>query len=83
MEYSWRYKRALMGVFHGNSDVALTDVTNMETTLDNHNAFNKLFVIDVSSDEIEMRRVRSAFPVAISLMADRTIFRGLIEREII
>ena len=54
MEYSWRYKRALMGVFYGNSDVALTDVTNMETTLDNHNAFNKLFVIDVSSDEIEI-----------------------------
>ena len=54
MEYSWRYKRALMGVFYGNSDVALTHVTNMETTLDNHNAFNKLFVIDVSSDEIEI-----------------------------
>lgn len=54
MEYSWRYKSALMGVFHGNSDVASTDVTNMETTLDNHNAFNKLFVIDVSSDEIEI-----------------------------
>ena len=54
MEYSWRYKRALMGVFYGNSDVALTDVTNIETTLDNHNAFNKLFVIDVSSDEIEI-----------------------------
>ena len=54
MEYSWRYRSTLMEVFHGNGDTAITDVTNMETTLDNHNAFNRLFVIDVSSDEIEV-----------------------------
>ena len=54
MEYSWRYRRTLIGVFHGNDDTTTNDVTNKETTLDNHNAFNRLFVIDVSSDEIEV-----------------------------
>ena len=29
-------------------------MANTETTLDNHNVFNRLFVIDVSSDEIEV-----------------------------
>ena len=54
MEYSWGYKRALMIVFNGNTDRAINNVTNIETTLDNHNVFNRLFVIDVSSDEIEV-----------------------------
>ena len=54
MGYSWRYRRTLIGVFHGNGDTTTNDVTNKETTLDNHNAFNRLFVIDVSSDEIEV-----------------------------
>lgn len=54
MEYSWGYKRALMIVFNGNTDRAINNVTNIETTLDNHNVFNRLFVIDVSSDEIEI-----------------------------
>lgn len=54
MEYSWRYKEALMGVFLRYDDLAVSDVTNTEITLDNHNAFNKLFVIDISSDEIEV-----------------------------
>ena len=54
MEYSWRYRSTLMGVFHGNTDTVIDNVTNGETTLDNHNAFNRLFVIDVSSDEIEV-----------------------------
>lgn len=54
MEYSWRYKTTLMGVFNGNTDTVIHNVTNIETTLDNHNAFNRLFVIDVSSDEIEV-----------------------------
>ena len=54
MEYSWRYRATLMGVFCGNNDTTINNVTNIETTLDNHNAFNRLFVIDVSSDEIEV-----------------------------
>ena len=54
MEYSWRYKVTLMGVFNGNTDTVIHNVTSIETTLDNHNAFNRLFVIDVSSDEIEV-----------------------------
>ena len=54
MEYSWRYKVTLKGVFNGNTDTVIRNVTNNETTLDNHNAFNRLFVIDVSSDEIEV-----------------------------
>ena len=43
-----------MIVFNGNTDRAINNVTNIETTLDNHNVFNRLFVIDVSSDEIEI-----------------------------
>lgn len=54
MEYSCRYENALMRVFLWYGSTAVHDVTNMETTLDNHNAFNKLFVIDVSSNEIEV-----------------------------
>lgn len=54
MEYSWRYVNTLTRVFFGCDDTAVSDVSNTETTLDNHNAFNRLFVIDVSSDEIEV-----------------------------
>lgn len=54
MEYSWRYANTLTRVFLEYDDAAVSDVTNTETTLDNHNAFNRLFVIDVSSDEIEV-----------------------------
>lgn len=55
MEYSWRYENTLMEVFLEYDDnTVVGDVTNAETALDNHNAFNKLFVIDVSSDEIEV-----------------------------
>ena len=54
MEYSWRYENTLTRVFLGYDDTAVSDVSNTETTLDNHNAFNRLFVIDVSSDEIEV-----------------------------
>ena len=54
MEYSWRYRNALMRVFCGNNNTEVDDVTNKETTLDNHNVFNRLFVLDVSSDEIEV-----------------------------
>lgn len=54
MEYSWRYENALMGVFLRYDNTAVNDVINTETTLDNHNVFNRLFVIDVSSDEIEV-----------------------------
>lgn len=54
MEYSWRYTNTLTRVFFSCDNTSVSDVTNMETTLDKHNAFNKLFVIDVSSDEIEV-----------------------------
>lgn len=54
MEYSWRYEDTLMKVFLRYDDTTVSDVTNTETTLDNHNVFNRLFVIDVSSDEIEV-----------------------------
>lgn len=54
MEYSWRYANTLARVFLGCNDLVVSDVSNTETTLDNHNVFNRLFVIDVSSDEIEV-----------------------------
>ena len=54
MEFSWRYTNILTRVFFGYDDTAVSDVSNTETTLDNHNAFNRLFVIDVSSNEIEV-----------------------------
>ena len=54
MEYSWRYANTLIGVFLRHDDTAVSDVSNTETTLNNHNVFNRLFVIDVSSDEIEV-----------------------------
>lgn len=54
MEYSWRYTNTLTRVFLSCDSTIVSDVTNMETTLDKHNAFNRLFVIDVSLDEIEV-----------------------------
>lgn len=55
MEYNWRYIANLRRVFCSyDSTATASDVTNTETTLDNHNVFNKLFVIDISSDEIEI-----------------------------
>ena len=54
MEYSWRYTNTLTRVFFNCDNISVNDVTSIETTLDKHNAFNKLFVIDVSSDEIEV-----------------------------
>lgn len=54
MEYSWRYTNTLTRVFISCDSTSVGDVTNMETTLDKHNVFNRLFVIDVSSDEIEV-----------------------------
>ena len=54
MEYSWRYTNILTRVFTNCDSTLVSDVTHMETTLDKHNAFNRLFVIDVSSDEIEV-----------------------------
>ena len=53
MEYNWRYRSTLMRVFNGNTDTVTRSVVNGETTLNKHNVFNRLFVIDVSSDEIE------------------------------
>lgn len=54
MEYSCRYENILMGVFLWHDSAEINGVLNTEITLDNHNAFNKLFVIDVSSNEIEV-----------------------------
>ena len=54
MEYSLRCISALTRVFLGCNDVTVLNMTSTETTLDNHNAFNRLFVIDVSSNEIEV-----------------------------
>ena len=54
MKYSWRYTYTLTRVFLNCDSTSVNDVTYMETTLDKHNVFNKLFVIDVSSEEIEV-----------------------------
>ena len=54
MEYSWRYANTLTRVFLSCDNTSVSDVLSSETTLDKHNAFNRLFVIDVSSDEIEV-----------------------------
>lgn len=54
MEYSWRYRGAMMRAFLGYDGMIAGNVDSVETTLDNHNVFSKLFVIDVSSDEIEV-----------------------------
>ena len=54
MEYSWRYTNTLTRVFTSCDTTIASNVSNMETTLDKHNVFNRLFVIDVSSDEIEV-----------------------------
>ena len=54
MEYSWRYTDSLTRVFSRVGDSSVGEVDNELITLSRHNAFNRLFVIDVSSDEIEV-----------------------------
>lgn len=54
MEYSFRFANTLTRVFLGSNDLVVNNVSNTEITLDKHNVFNRLFVIDVSSDEIEV-----------------------------
>ena len=48
MEYNWRYRSTLMRVFNGNTDTVTRSVVNGETTLNKHNACNRVFVIDVA-----------------------------------
>lgn len=69
MEYSWRYENALMGVFSSYGSTVVNDVTNLETTLDKHNVFNRMLVIDVSSDEIEV-------PVFVRAVVETTVKDG-------
>ena len=69
MEYSWRYKEALMRVFSSYGSTSVGDVTNLETTLDKHNVFNRMLVIDVSSDEIEV-------PVFVRSVVETTVRNG-------
>lgn len=54
MEYSWRYVNTLTRVFSHIDDTSVGEVANELITLGRHNAFNRLFVVDVSSDEIEV-----------------------------
>lgn len=54
MEYSWRYASTLEKVFSWIDDTSVGEVDNELITLGRHNAFNRLFVVDVSSDEIEV-----------------------------
>lgn len=54
MEYSFRFANTLTRVFLNCDNTSVSDVLSSETTLDKHNAFNRLFVIDVSSNEIEV-----------------------------
>lgn len=49
-----RFRDIMTRVFSERGDLAVYNVNHTDTTLDNHNVFNKLFVIDVSSDEIEV-----------------------------
>lgn len=54
MEFSWRYKCTLSDVFEAVDTSYPGDVYNIDCTLDSHNVFNKLFVVDTSSDEMEI-----------------------------
>lgn len=54
MEFSGRYKLILSNVFTMNKQVNNDNVVEGDVTLDNHNAFNKMFVVDTSSDEVEV-----------------------------
>ena len=54
MEYSWRYANSLIRVFSWIDNTSVGEVDNGLITLGRHNAFNRLFVIDISSNEIEV-----------------------------
>lgn len=54
MEFNWRYKNTLSNVFVTADTAFSGDVYNIDSTLSNHNVFNKLFVVDTSSDEMEI-----------------------------
>lgn len=54
MEFSWRYTSSLNDIFSSYGNDSIGDVTRDVVSLDQHNAFNKMFVVDISSDEIEV-----------------------------
>lgn len=54
MEFSWRYTDSLNRIFSSYGEANIDDTARDVVSLDQHNAFDRMFVVDISSDEIEV-----------------------------
>lgn len=57
MEYTWRYANSLNMVFTALGEYSFESTLDADVALDKHNVFNRMLVVDVSSDEIEVPMV--------------------------
>lgn len=60
MEYTWRYRNSLNSVFTSRGECDTDSSLDYGLTFDEHNVFNRMLVVDVSSDEVEVPMVAKA-----------------------
>lgn len=60
MEFSWRYRDSLNGVFNYGGGYGTGNSLNRDVTFDNHNVLSRMLVVDISLDEIEVPMIAKA-----------------------
>lgn len=60
MEYTWRYRNTLNNVFVLTGEYDRDSSLDYNLTFDEHNVFNRMLVVDVLSDEVEVPMVAKA-----------------------
>lgn len=71
MEYTLSYRNILDSVFTSSGELHIARSLGYNLTFDKHNIFNRMLVIDVSSDEIEV-------PMIAKASVESTVFNNLI-----
>ena len=80
MEFSWRYTDSLNRIFSSYEEANIDDTARNVVSLDQHNVFDRMFVVDVSSDEIEVPMFAKAVieDVVVQNMSRGTSFQKVV-----
>lgn len=80
MEFSRRYTDSLNRIFSFYGEANIDDIACDVVSLDQHNAFDRMFVVDVSSDEIEVPMFAKAVieDVVVQNMSRGTSFQKVV-----
>lgn len=81
MEFSWRYASNLTRVFTEIGNSSINTSTHDIVSIDKHNAFDKMFVVDISVDEIEVPMFAKAVVeenVGFNLIAEQTLIHKVV-----